>query len=207
MFQNWTRSNQRLTKLAAVLAIVCLVLMAAPSAKADPITGEVAFIGAFVATGGTTATDLENATGIQFTGAMVGGATDDFAANGVNMFTPVTLNSFTFAPFSGPIDPLWAVGAFQFALDTVTVVNQTAGSLVLAGSGIVTASAALGLDATAFTWSFSGDNSGGTLQMFSSTSTPTAVPEPSEAATLALLAMSMVAFGIWSRKFEKVLQH
>jgi hypothetical protein len=207
MFDRSVRMNQRITKWAAVLAIFCLVLMVAPAAKADPITGEVAFVGAFQATGGSSATDLANATGIQFTGAMVGGATGAFAANGVNMFTPVSLSSFTFAPFSGPVDPLWAVGVFQFALDTVNVVNQTAGSLVLSGSGVVSTTVALGLDATAFTWSFSGDNSGGQLQMFSSTSTPTPVTEPSDAATLLLLAMSTMVFGMRSSKFRKALQY
>ncbi len=205
----WNESRkpiQCMTKVVAVLAIFCLALMSAPSAKADPITGEVAFIGGFTATGGSGPTDLANATGVAFSSGIVGGSTGDFASYGVGMYAPVSLTSFTFAPFSGPVDPLWSVGIFEFTLNTVDVVSQSATSLVLAGNGIVSTTVNVGLDATAFGWSFSGDNSGGTLQLFSSTASPTAVAEPSEAATLGFLALSMMAFVIWSRKPRKLLQ-
>jgi hypothetical protein len=131
-----------------------------------------------------------------------------FLANGVIPFgSAVTLVDFTFNPFTGPVDPLWTVGIFEFALDTLTSVTQTATSLSMFGSGVVSTTANVGLDATAFNWSFSGNNSGGTLQLFTSTASPTPQPvaEPSELLTLALLAMSLATFGAWSRK-NKALQ-
>jgi hypothetical protein len=176
------------------------------SANAAPITGEVAFVGSFAAEGGNGPLDLANANAIDFTFGIVAQSTGDFnAANGVvPFFSPVTLNDLTFDPFS-PVDPLWAVGVFQFALNELTSVVQGENYLFLAGSGVVS-STNPSLDDTAFSWSFSGGNSGsdGTLQLFSSTALP--VAEPSDLATLGLLAISMVAFGLWSLRQRKALQ-
>ena len=200
------RVSPRLATIAAIAAFFCLTLMVAQTASASPITGEVAFVGPFSATGGTGPLDLEGATGLEFSTATVVYSSGDFQVNGVApFFSQVTLTDFDFN-FAGTIDPLWAVGVFQFALNTLDSVTQTANSIALSGTGIVSSSIA-GLDPTAYNWSFSGDNSGGTLQLFSSTSSPTPLPvtEPSELTTLAMLVMGMGLFGMWSRKHRKAL--
>jgi len=204
---NKTKANQRVTRFMTVLAACCLSFTIAQPASADPIVGEVAFVGLFTATGGSGPTDLLNATGIDFNVAVVAQATGDFNFfNGVVPFlSPVTLNDFTFAPFTGPIDPLWEVGAFQFALASLTSVYQGTNYLALAGTGTVSSSAA-GLDDTAFNWSFSGDSSGGKLQLFSSTASPTALPEPSELTTLGFLAIGVGALCLLSRRQRKAVQ-
>ena len=196
-------TNQRVVRLA-ILALFGFALMAPQSAKADPITGEVAFWGTFSATGGT---GLQDATGIDFESSIVAAATGDYASNGVfPVLSPVALTDFTFDPFLGPVDPLWTVAGFSFALETLTTVNQGPSYLVLAGTGVVR-NAAVG-DPTAFNWSFSGDNSGGMLQLFSSTSSPSPVglAEPPELSSFALF-WGVAVFAAWSRKYRKVLQH
>jgi hypothetical protein len=207
MVKTTNKTNKRVTVLTAILAVFCLAVMSAQPANASPITGEVAFVGTFLATGGSGPLDLENATGIDFTFGFVAQATGDFNPSNLVMpfMSPVTLNDFTFAPFSGPVDPLWAVGVFSFALQSLTTVAQGEGYLALGGTGVVTASKA-GLDATVFNWSFSGDNSGGTLQLFSSSGSPTALPEPSELLTFAFLAMSVGALCVWSRGHRQAIQ-
>jgi hypothetical protein len=203
MLSTIRKSNRHSKTLAATVALFCLALMAPQPASADPITGDVAFFGIFTTTGGSGLLDLANATAIDFTFATVAAATGDFnAANGVMPFiSPVTLNDFTFSPFSSAVDPLWAVGIFQFALETLTSVQQGTNFLALSGYGTASGT---GFDDTMFFWSFSGDNAGGTLQLFSSTSTP--LPEPSELLTFALLAMGMAVFGVWSRKHRRAVQ-
>lgn len=196
------KTNQRVTTLAATLAAFCLSLMIVQPANADPITGEVAFMGFFAATGGSGPLDLEHATGIDFTSGIVVQSTGAFAANGVMPFSSVALQDFQFAPFYGPVDPLWAVGVFQFALQSLTAVDQGVSHLALSGTGIVSSTKA-GLDPTVFNWSFSGDNSGGTLQLY--TSTATRVAEPSDLGTLAFLIVGMAALGVWSRKHRNAV--
>lgn len=207
MLNTTNNPKQRATTLAAILAVFCLALMVSQPANAGPITGEVAFVGAFQATGGSDPTDLEHATGVAFPyGGVVAQATGDFnISNGVSFFSPVTMSSFTFDPFAGPVDPLWAVGVFQFALQSLTTIEQGENYLALAGTGIVSSTKA-GLDSTVFNWSFSGTNAGGTLQLFASTASPTPLPEPSELITFAFLAMSVGGLVVWSSSTRKALQ-
>lgn len=192
--------NRGMAKLA--LLALCMTLMATQSAFADTIDGEIAFTGIFTTTGGSGPGDLAGATGIDFGTAFVLQSTGDFASNGVMpLLSPVTMNDFTFDPFTGPVDPLWSVGAFQFSLSSLNTIEQGESYLVLAGSGTVTSSIA-GLDATSFDWSFSGDKSGGNLKVFSSTAT--ALPEPSDFATFGFLALGIVAVSVRSRRLSKV---
>jgi hypothetical protein len=192
--------------IATFVAVLCLAFGAPQAAMADSISGELAFFGTFSVSGGSSSTDLANADTINFTQTILGAATGTFAANGVvPFFTPVTMNSFTFDPFAG-VDPLWVVGAFQFALNTIAIEQQSASALALSGTGIVTSSI-VGLDASEFRWSFSGDNSGGTLTVYSSTNSPTPLNEPSELTTLGMLVMGMGLFGLWSRKHRNALTH
>jgi len=209
MFTTANKGSRSRVARAAVFAVLCLALLIPQAANAAPITGELGFFsGSFGVTGGSDPFDLENATGVDFNGAIVVSSTGSFLANGVLPFSGVTLTDFTFDPFAGPVDPLWVVGIFEFALNSLTDVTQTATSLSMAGTGIVSTTVNVGLDATAFNWSFSGNNSGGTLQLFTSTSSPTPQPvaEPSELITLAFLAMGLATLGAWSRKYNKAVQ-
>jgi hypothetical protein len=190
-----------------LVAVFSLSFLIVQPANADPITGEVAFVGLFTVTGGSNPLDLANATGIDFTYGVVAQATGDFnPINGVvPLMSPVTLNDFTFQSFAG-VDPLWAVGVFSFALNTLTSVNQGENYLALTGTGIVSSSKT-GLDPTSFNWSFSGDNSGGTLQLFSSTASPSVqVAEPSEIITLVFLVIGVGALCLWSSRARTAIR-
>lgn len=195
MFNTQNKTNARVT--VAVGALLCLAQLTVQPAKADLVEGDLGFFGAFLATGGSNPApggmSLADATGINFVfdTALVTHATGDFSGL---TWSLASLTDFTFSPFS-TVNPLWAVGGFQFALQGLSNISQGANHLALAGSGIVTSS---GFDATPFNWSFSGNNSGGLLQLFSSTATgPVSVAEPSEFFTLALLVMGMFTLGIW----------
>ncbi len=194
-----THNAPTVRAIAVVVALLCLTLGAAQPARADLVDGELGFFGTFLATGGSNPVSggmsLQDATGINFTMGLVTQATGDFSGLA---FWPVSLTDFTFAPFS-PVTSLWSVGGFQFGLEDLTSVSQGANHLALAGTGAVTSS---GFDATPFNWSFSGNNSGGTLQLFSSTATPgpVSVAEPSEFSSLALLVIGLSTLGIWSRR-------
>jgi hypothetical protein len=129
--------------------------------------------GDFAPTGGT---GLADATGIDFLGDdfMVDDATGDFALAGIVTGSVGFYQDFQFAPLNpAPVDPLWAIGGFEFALANITVSFQSANFLVLEGTGTISAN---GFDDTAGTWIMTANRSG-TLFNFSSGSSAV-VSEP-----------------------------
>lgn len=165
-----------------MLAICGLSLLALGSpAQAVPISGEIHFVGLWNPTGGA---GVSTATGIDFTTSglqIVLAGTGDFAGlTGVG----ATFADFTFAPFAGPLVPLWSLpGGQSFDLTAVVVTFQSATQLDLRGSGILHAP---GLDDTPADWDFTG-NSGSVVFSFSADNV--AVPEPT---TVGLLAVGLV---------------
>jgi hypothetical protein len=207
MLNTTGRAYQRITKPAVLAAVFVLCFAFAQPASADPITGEVAFFGGFTVSGGSGPLDLANATAIDFTGGTVYDKSGSFSV--LPVLAPVTLNGFTFLPsFSGPINPLWVVGQFQFALQTLTSVDQGTAFLALAGTGVVSSTIA-GLDPTAYDWSFVGTNSSqgitGTLQLYASTAS-VRVAEPSDFVTLAFSMFGLGALCLWSRRLRTLIQ-
>ncbi len=190
-----------LTRIAALSAVICFSLLGPQLARANMITGDIAFVGTFTTTGGS---GLQDATGIDFGTVLVAAGTGDFNfSNGViPLLSPATMTDFTFAPLpSDGVDPLWTVGTFKFALNSLTTVAQSSTYLALAGTGVVT-STKTGLDATDFNWSLVGGPDLGGLKLFVSVSdpAPTTVNEPSQFSSLMLWTLGIGAVAVWSRK-------
>jgi hypothetical protein len=171
-----------------LLAGVALLLCSA-SASAAFIGGSITFSGDFQPTGGA---NLGDATGIDFLGDDfdVDGITGDFASAGIVVGDIGTINDFQFNPLVGPVSPLWAIDIFSFDLSAINIDFQSAGALLLSGSGTVMAA---GFDDTAGTWSLTA-NSAGSIFNFSSGTT---VAEP---ASLALIGLGLVGLVVGRRK-------
>ena len=181
--------NNRTLNIAALA--IGLVFAAGP-ANAAFITGDISMSGDFAPTCGT---DLGDATGIDFLGDdfTVDDANGDFAAFGIATGDIGFYQDFQFDPLTpSPVDPLWSIAGFSFALTDVVVSFQSPAFLVLEGTGTV---AGNGFDVTNGSWILTA-NSAGTLFNFSSGATATAVDEP---AVLGLLGLGLLAFGLRRR--------
>jgi len=163
-------------------AALVMVMGNPGAAIAQQITGEIGFGGAY-----KPAND-------SFAGALLQTATSiDYNGNGIQdfAFRPVILATGDFAPFegllaslsdflfnplpAGGVNPLWSVGVFSFALDSISIDTQNASTLSLVGTGTVSG---YGFADSPGTWNFTG-NPVGTRFIFSAgTGTVAAVPEP-----------------------------
>jgi len=158
-----------------------LLAMGSSAVMAVPITGNIAFTG-LATVAGTTLTFNGNS-------ATVALADGNFADQGVAMGNTAVFNSFDYSsPFS-TVSPLWTIAGFSFDLETVTEGPTGPGvDLALSGTGTLMRT---GYDNTTYNWAYSGNEIAGTLQVFSSASAPTSVPEPG---SLALLGLGLVGF-------------
>ena len=177
-------------KLAAILLATAMAFGALP-ASAGFISGAITMSGDFAPTGGP---GLGDATGIDFLGDdfSVDSVTGDFASAGIVFGDIGFFQDFQFSPLNpAPVDPLWAILGFEFALEAVSVDFQSANFLVLSGTGTLSG---VGFDDTSGTWNLTG-NSAGVLFNFSAGSV--AAPEP---ATLALIALGIIGFAVARRR-------
>lgn len=163
-----------------------LLLLAISSSVviAIPITGNIAFTGLATVTGTTLTFNSTTTTTVAFVDG-------NFADEGVSSGDIVAFNSFDYSsPFS-VVSPLWTIAGFSFDLETVTVGPTGSGvDLALSGTGTLMNA---GYDNTVYNWAYGGNAIVGTLQVFSSASAPTAVPEPG---SLTLLGLGLVGFAV-----------
>jgi hypothetical protein len=115
-------------------------------------SASASFIEGFIQFGG--ATWSKDGTEVSVTSPAVGVTTGDFIGQ-----TVVAIADLDYSPFAA-IDPLWTtnLGEFSFAITSLVVIDETPGSLVLNGRGLLTSTLA-GLDPTLANWSFSADSS------------------------------------------------
>ena len=181
-----------------MMAAAIVVTLAATSASATPIVGEInigAAPGAGVdATGGSA---WATATGIDFKDALVGpysgfagavtSATGDLAALetlGVDFY------DFSFAPFpAGGVTPLWTIGAAGFNLLAIEPVVQTPTSITIKGTGVFFGFT--GFEDTVGNFEFTSQTAGGTSGRFSFSITQVSQPVP-EPTSMMLLGLGLM---------------
>ena len=190
------------TALAALL-----VGMGNPvTAAAEQITGSIGFGGAFKPADSSFASaSWASATSIDFNGNGIKDSANELVVLATGDFAPAafsfaSLSDFTFSPSlpSGGVNPLWSVGGFSFALDSIFIDSQTANGLSLVGTGTVSGN---NFAASPGTWNFIGGPIGTSTFLFlAGTGTVAAVPEPE------IYAMMGVGLGLigWIGRRKKL---
>lgn len=187
----------KITNLLKVTMLALVASLAVSTAQAASIEGILNFSGHATPIPGS---DLSDAIGLSFTtGFLVSTATGTFDANGIGFADIGTISDFFFNPLTpSPVNPLLTImfgngpGKFAYALESITVVDQSAQFLVLSGCGTLSGT---GLDSTAYAISISVDGVGG-LYAYSGSLAPKIVPIPG---ALILLISGLAALGIRKR--------
>ena len=124
-----------LRKVGKAGVVVAALLALHPLAYAVPIHGEISFAGSYSIDNA----NLNLATKFNsFTTVTVGdGPIGDYAGTAGQ---PVTMQGFTFSPFSSAVVPLWTftVGGttYSFDLDALSIDFRSTKALALSGSGV-----------------------------------------------------------------------
>ena len=184
--------KSKLAKSVGVVAVVCI----ASAAGAIPITitGNIGFTGQANLDSPSVGTATEV---VSWSNTAVNGDAGSFGSIALN--TPASFAGATPWSFnSGGLADFWTVGGFTFDLTSSSIDTQTANFLGVTGVGIVSGN---DFTPTAFTWSFSTQNppTGGGPQTF--TFSASSNPVPDGGSTVVLLGGSLVAFGLFGRKW------
>ena len=185
-------------KSITIKSLLAAALLLPFAASAAPITGDIGMGGALlpscggVSGGGCT---MDIADGLDFTpnSALISFATGDFATAGIVFGDLATINDFGFDPFA-TVNPLWTIAGFSFALESLTIVDQTSTVLELRGSGTISAD---GFDDTLGFWSLSTDAASPNITF--SWSSTTVAPEPG---ILILMGMGLIG-GLAARRLKR----
>lgn len=172
----------------SVSITVAAMILHSSSAEAVTIDGGISLAGAFT----PNSPDLSTATEMTFGQAVVISSSGDFT---MPMFTSVDMaDSLVWDPlFSVDSNPLWSVGGFEFELNSLVVMNESANAITLQGMGNVTHA---DFESTTGTWvaTFNGDGDSN----FSWSSSTASVPDGGT--SIALFGMALVGLGMIRRR-------
>jgi hypothetical protein len=206
-------ANKLMTKTSkialSVLTAGAVALALAPTAQAVPITGSVTF-------GGNVSLDTSSAgTATKVTAwSGPGGVGTPYVSDSSGNFaaTALTTSAIFTAPwsFSSPLGlaNLWHYTAlngdtYTFNLTSSAIFSQggSPASVVVKGSGTVTATGPVAFDPTAGSWNFqTGDPSAGSPPVFSFAAQTGTVPDGGT--TAMLLGFALCGLGLLKRKFS-----
>jgi hypothetical protein len=152
-------------------------------AQAVPITGGISLAGLYATNTG----NLNNATAFTSFMAVVTSVSGSYT--GVPFGTSVTMNPFTFSPFSSSVTPLWtfmfAAKTYSFDLTVLSSVLQPGDdTLTLKGTGTLHIT---NFDPTPGTWVFTANQKNDTFSFSSSNGT---VPDSGSAVALLGIALA-----------------
>ena len=157
-------------------------------AQAGPIVGGISLAGAYITNTG----NVNTATAFtSFPGVIVTSVSGSYTGVGTLGSSPaVTMNGFTFNPFSASVTPLWTfmsgLSTYSFDLTAITQRQQPGNdTLTLRGTGTLKIT---GFTDTAGTWLFTANQAGDT---FSFSSSNAAVAAPDSGSAVALLGIAL----------------
>jgi hypothetical protein len=193
---NMKRTISKLPTIYA--AALCAVVLAAPSARANPINGSIVFGAADVTVNNA---NLADATVFDLTGVFTTTGSGAYSSPSVPMFTTVTFDNFAFNPTTPgeTITPLWTfdVGkdVYSFNATSITTAVFVGNEWVIGGLGDAFAT---GYSETPGKWTVNLSQSGATFGFDSTAATGTAVPDGGS--TVALLGSAFMGLGAFGRK-------
>ncbi len=168
------------------VTLLAIASLGYTTAQAALVTGSMGLTGGFTASGGT---DLSDATLLELTSSTATSSSGDIAATVTPYSTTGTTGGAFSFPTSTPVTNLIQIGGWQIDLSTITIVDQTADLLNLAGTGTISGNS---LDPTTTQWTLSANATGSSYSM-----TITAVPVP---AALWLMGSGLALIGGIARR-------
>ena len=180
------------TPLKTILTVLIIGLVScglfSQQAQAVPIVGGISLAGGYTTNTG----NINTATAFtSFPFVFVTGVSGSYTGVGTGLGSPVvTMNAFSFNPFSSSVTPLWtfmsAGNTYSFDLTVLSLTQQGNNTLTLNGTGTLHIT---GFTDTPGTWVFTANNLSDTFS-FSSSNGAVGVPDSGSAVALLGIALA-----------------
>ena len=181
------------TPLKTILTVLIIGLVScglfSQQAQAVPIVGGISLAGGYVTNTG----NINTATAFtSFPFVIVTGVSGSYTGVGTGLGSPVvTMNPFSFNPFSSSVTPLWtfmfAGSTYSFDLTLLSLTQQGNNTLTLNGTGTLHIT---GFTDTPGTWVFTANQASDTFSFSSSNAAVAVAPDSGSAVALLGIALA-----------------